>query len=97
MSRELKIFVILLAVNFIVALIYLIVHLRRQDRKKGLVNFITFLCFPYVGFLYMGISELINLIFYRRDKKQISYEDLSFDKTRMKLGKQSADSPCWMS
>ena len=85
MSRDAYILFILLLITLAVALIYLIIHLRNKDRKKGVVNFVTFLVFPIVGFAYMGISELVNLILYRKNKKEISYEDLSFDKRRMKL------------
>lgn len=85
MSRDGRIILIILIINLIVAIVYLILHLRKKDRKKGITNFVTFLVFPIVGFTYMGISELVNLILYRKNRKEVRYEDLSFDKTRMKL------------
>ena len=85
MSKDLLIIVILLLVNLIVALIYLLFHIGKDDSKKGLINYFTFLVFPIVGFVFMGLSELANLIVFQRFRKEISYDELSFSKTRMKL------------
>lgn len=85
MNRDLLIILILLILNLIVALVYLLVHLRKQDRKKGIVNFITFLAFPIVGFVYMGIAELANVIILQKRQKELRYDELSFSKERMKL------------
>lgn len=85
MNRDLLIILILLLINLIVAVVYLIIHLRRSEAKKGVVNFVTFLVFPIVGFVYMGIAELANLIFFQTRQRELLYDELSFSKTRMQL------------
>lgn len=76
---------ILLLVNLIIALGYLTLHIRKKETKKGVVNFVTFLAFPYVGFIYMGIAELINLLVFQQRGREINYDELSFSKERMQL------------
>lgn len=90
MNRDLIIVLILLLVNLIAAIVYLILHIRKNDRKKGLINFAFFLVFPIVGFVFMGLSELSNLVFFQRRQKEVLYDELSFGKTRMQLA-QDAD------
>ena len=85
MSKDLLIIIILLVINLIAALCYLLFHLKKKERKKGLINFCTFLVFPIVGFVYMGLSELIKMILFRTRQRDINYDELSFGKTRMKL------------
>lgn len=85
MNKSQLIIIILLLVNLIIALTYLLVHIRKSTVKKGVVNFITFFFFPYVGFIYMGIAELINLILFQHHNRELNYDELSFGKTRMKL------------
>lgn len=85
MSRDLIIILIILLVNLVISLIYLFIHLRKKDRKKGFIVFGIFLVFPIVGFVFMGLAELSNLIFFGQQQRELLYDELSFEKTRMQL------------
>ena len=85
MTNDLRLILILLLVNLLIALGYFVLHIRKKELRKGAVNFVTFLVFPYVGFVYMGVSELINFIAFRKRFKEIDYDELSFSKDRMEL------------
>ena len=77
--------VILLIINFLLALIYLIWHLRGKSRKRGLLNFLFMLTFPAIGFLFLTMAKLIGFLFQRLREAGVAMTELSFDKTRMKL------------
>ena len=77
--------IILLIINFILALIYLILHLPRKGGKRGLLNFLFMLIFPVVGFLFLLMARLMSLLFQRLREAGIAMEELSFDKTKVRL------------
>ena len=85
MSNDAFILLMILIVNFIIALIYLIFHLIKKDVKKGLIVFFTFLVFPAVGILCMLFGELINLIIHQGREREVRYDELSFSKKRVRL------------
>ena len=85
MNHDLLIVLALLAVNLAAAVVYLILHLRRGLRKKGLIVFFFLLVFPVVGPLFMLLAELLNYLLHRRKVRRLAMEDLSFNKERMKL------------
>lgn len=85
MKNDFTVILILLLVNLLVALGYLIWQIVKKDRRRGIINFITFLVFPYVGFLYMSLSELVNRILFQKRGKAFHYDELSFSKGKMNL------------
>ena len=85
MNRDLRTVLFLLIVNLIGAIIYLILHLKKGDRKRGVVNAAMFLIFPIVGevfmFLAWGMGEVIKIL----KDQGLNMQELSFSKKRMKL------------
>ena len=77
--------VILLIINFILALIYLIWHLHKKSRNRGWLNFLFMLIFPAIGFLFLTMAKLIGFLFQRLREAGIAMAELSFDKKRTKL------------
>ena len=85
MNRDLRIVLIILIVNFILSVIYLVVHFRKKTIRKGLLNFFFFLIFPGVGLVFMALAELVNLILHGTRVKGVSTAELSFSTERMHL------------
>ena len=85
MNSDERLIIILLVINFILALIYFLLHLYREDRKRGVRNFLFMLIFPIVGFLFLLMAKLAGFLFQQLRKAGIAVSELSFNKERMKL------------
>ena len=83
--KDLWLVCLLLILNLIAALIYLVFHLRRGNRKKGLVVFAFMLAAPVVGPLFLGCAELLLTIVHQRRKRDVDLTELSFNKKRVRV------------
>lgn len=83
--KDLWLVCLLLILNLIAALVYLVFHLRRGNRKKGLVVFAFMLAAPVVGPLFLGCAELLLTIVHQRRKRDVDLTELSFNKKRVRV------------
>ena len=71
--------------NFVLAFVYLLLHLHKAGQERGMRNFLFMLIFPIVGFMFLFMAKLADLLFQRLRETGISVSELSFSKERMKL------------
>lgn len=83
--KELWFVCLLLILNLIAAVVYLVFHLRRGDRKKGLVVFAFMLVVPVVGPLFLGCAQLLLTIVHQHRKRDVNLSELSFNKKRVRV------------
>lgn len=83
MTGELKAFLFVLAINFLVAILYLIINLfRKQEKRKSfLIRFFVMLLCPVVGPLFFFVSFIIFKLFM---SEPVDLEDVVFSKERVK-------------
>lgn len=82
-KEEAVIFV--LAINFIIALIHLIIRWKRKDLYCGIMMSIFIILCPIVGPLYLFLSWLVYGIYFKRRKSLISIEELSLRKEKIEV------------
>ena len=92
MNTDLLIIIILLAINLLAALVYLVLHLRKDDRRRGIIAFFFMLVFPLVGVGVVLCGSLVNLILRKLRSDEFDAKNISFSTERIKLP-QAADIP----
>lgn len=77
--------ILVLMINFIIAIIYLILKLIRKDSSCGIMMSIFMILCPLVGPLYLFFSWLVYGMYFKRRKRHLSIEDLSLRKERIEV------------
>lgn len=82
---DFRLVVIILFVNVLAAVVYLIVHLRKNQKKKGFLLAAFMLLVPVVGPLYLLLGELLRAVLMFFGGRDVNMEELSFSKKRVPL------------
>lgn len=81
LTYDLRVFILIIIVNTIITVIYIIFNLLRKKNRRNsflLKSLVMLLC-PIVGPVYIIISRLIIVVFFR---KPVNLEDVIFSKER---------------
>lgn len=84
MAREVSIFIVILAINFLVTLCYLIWKVfvqKDQNRRNVLIRSVIMLLCPIVGICFFGLAHIFFLSFF---SEPVDLEDVVFSKERVK-------------
>lgn len=80
---DFRLIVLILLINTFLTVMYLIIHLRKHQWKKGLLLSIFMLLVPVVGPLYLMLGELLRAIQMSFGDLDINMAELSFSKKRI--------------
>lgn len=83
LDRDLRILLLVLLLNFLLALFYFIWQFLRKDVKKGGMMALFILIAPIVGPLYLIFSSLIYHLIFKRKQQAINLAELSFSKDKI--------------
>lgn len=82
---EVKIIIYILLLNFMISLAYLLVRWIKNDLSRGIIVSIFLMVCPLVGPLYLFFSWFLSEIYFKRKKTNISIEELSLSKDKIKV------------
>lgn len=84
MAREIMVFWIILAINFLIVIIYLMwnILLKKKERKRSYwIRSIVMLLCPIVGVVFFALAHILYLLFF---SEPVDLEDVVFSKERVR-------------
>ncbi len=81
---DLQIVLLLLLLNLLIAVGYLLFHLQKEKRKKGIVVFLFLLFVPLAGALFLLCAEAFCAIQNLFGRREVNPEELSFSQSRVR-------------
>lgn len=80
-----KVIELILAINVMIIVVYMIIHLLKRQWKKGILISVFMLSMPIVGPMYLLFGEILHALQKVFGDRNVSLEELSFNKSRVRL------------
>jgi hypothetical protein len=82
---KVEVIIYILVINFITALVYLLMKWRKRDLNCGIIMGIFMIICPLVGPAYLFFSWFVYKIYFERRNSHISIEELSLRKEKIEV------------